>query len=154
MGKSNLASFSNLLLNPNIKGCHAFWLGKYLKKKIPFAVYISLSKSFCLWVITQTHLIFSCLLDSVFNMLWNTLSRFWYFSGNLLLQEESVEDEADVKGSGNIHRIKDHLLFNTLSLLAKIIKECQVIKNPSRQQDMTKIWGKGLTSDNYYKSKI
>lgn len=67
-----------------------------------------------------------------------------------------MEEEADVKGSGNIHRIKDHLLFNTLSLLAKIIKECQVIKNPSRQQDMTKIWGKVLTSDNYIKvtSKI
>lgn len=67
-----------------------------------------------------------------------------------------MEEEADVKGSGNIQRIKDHLLFNTLSLLAKIIKECQVIKNPSRQQDMTEIWGKVLTSDNYYKvtSKI
>ena len=89
-------------------------------------------------------------------MLWNTLYRFWYFTGNLLVQEEIVEEEADVKGSGNIQRIKDHLLFNTLSLLAKIIKECQVIKNPSRQQDMTKIWGKVLTSDNYYKvtSKI
>ena len=71
-----------------------------------------------------------------------------------MLQEEIMEEEADVKGSGNIHRIKDHLLFNTLSLLAKIIKECQVIKNPSRQQDMTKIWGKVLTSDNYYKSNI
>ena len=67
-----------------------------------------------------------------------------------------MEEEPDVKGSGNIHRIKDHLLFNTLSLLAKIIKECQVIKNPSRQQDMTNIWGKVLTSDNYIKvtSKI
>jgi len=55
-------------------------------------------------------------------------------------QEEPVEDGEHLRSSGGIHRFKDHLLFNTLSLLAKIIKECQLIKNPSRQQEMTRIW--------------
>ena len=57
-----------------------------------------------------------------------------------------MEDEEHLSSTRVIHRIKDHLLFNTLSLLAKILKECQVIKNPSRQQDMATIWGKRITS--------
>ena len=60
-----------------------------------------------------------------------------------------MEDEEQLGCSKGIHRIKDHLLFSTLSLLAKIIKECQVIKNPSRQQDMVNIWGKKLIPTDY-----
>ena len=56
----------------------------------------------------------------------------------------SVQDDEQVSSSEGLHRIKDHLLFNTLSFLVKVIKHCQVIKNPSRQQDMSQIWGKWL----------
>ncbi|XP_068744813.1 small subunit processome component 20 homolog [Montipora capricornis] len=54
--------------------------------------------------------------------------------------EESVEDEESHGNSQVSQRTKDHLLFNALSLLAKIIKECNVIKNPGRQQEMETIW--------------
>lgn len=53
---------------------------------------------------------------------------------------EPAEDPEHLDDSRIAHRIKDHLLFNTLSPLDKVIKECQVIKNPSRQQDMAPIW--------------
>jgi len=54
--------------------------------------------------------------------------------------EETVKEEEQVSSSEGLHRIKDHLLFNTLSFLVKVFKHCQVIKNPSRQQDMAQIW--------------
>ena len=53
-----------------------------------------------------------------------------------------MDEEEHVSSSEGLHRIKDHLLFNTLSFLVKVFKHCQVIKNPSRQQDMAQIWGK------------
>ena len=52
-----------------------------------------------------------------------------------------MKEDDQVSSSEGLHRIKDHLLFNTLSFLVKVIKHCQVIKNPSRQQDMAQIWG-------------
>ena len=52
-----------------------------------------------------------------------------------------MEDEESHGNSQVSQRTKDHLLFNALSLLAKIIKECNVIKNPGRQQEMETIWG-------------
>lgn len=55
--------------------------------------------------------------------------------------EECGNDKEDDSNGQISKRPKDHLLFNVLSLLAKIMKECQVIKNPSRQEEMTKIWG-------------
>lgn len=60
----------------------------------------------------------------------------------MLVQEEPVEEDEQFCSSEGLHRIKDHLLFNTLSFLVKVIQYCQVIKNPSRQQDMAQIWGK------------
>ena len=53
-----------------------------------------------------------------------------------------MEEDEQVSSSEGLHRIKDHLLFNTLSFLVKVIQHCQVFKNPSRQQDMAQIWGR------------
>lgn len=51
-----------------------------------------------------------------------------------------AEEGGELDISEGLHRVKDHLLFNALSFLTKIIQHCQVIKNPSRQQEMAQIW--------------
>lgn len=57
-----------------------------------------------------------------------------------LKMDAPVEEDEQVSSSEGLHRIKDHLLFNTLSFLVKVFQHCQVIKNPSRQHDMAQIW--------------
>lgn len=52
-----------------------------------------------------------------------------------------TEEGGELDISEGLHRVKDHLLFNALSFLTKIIQHCQVIKNPSRQQEMAQMWG-------------
>ena len=57
------------------------------------------------------------------------------------LQQENQLNEDEQENFKVFHRIKDHLLFHTITFLAKVIKECKIIRNPSRQEDLAGIWG-------------
>ena len=47
-----------------------------------------------------------------------------------------------MEDSGSVRRLHDHLLFNSLTTLGKILKECHLARATGTLGQMSQIWGK------------